>query len=488
VAAKTIAMNKRPPNRRQIWWIVALALVLAGTLFLSGRALQRHSVVAQSVPLRPNLADCPAELADQIMQAEAKARGWAHAATGLAGLSRLYHANGFYNEAMQCYQGLRQLEPGEARWLHLHASILAGFGRLDDALPLWRHAVALAPDYVPLRVHLGDSLLKANRPDAAAEAYRQAVGQDPGHPYALLGLARCAVSQNDWATARRCLKEAITLHPDFVGGLSLMVTAAEHFGDRSEADSLKAIIGRREFVDIPDPWLDGLSENCYDPYRLSVAAAVANLSGNLSAAQRLLERAIALAPGTSSYHRQLGSILFASRAGTRARQQLEKAVDLSPDDAESWILLINILTAMGETEIASQALASGLARCPQSPTLHLQRAHRLSTAGQREGAIAEFRESIRLRPSEAMPIVELAGAYFAANRTDEALAALREALSRQPEQPMALVTLTLYYIGAGDEASARAWWTHVQNQPQTSPEMVASIKQAFQQNFGQVPP
>jgi len=55
--------------------------------------------------------------------------------TGLIALSRLYHANGFFNEALQCYAGLQRLQLGEARWLHLKASILAGFGRLDEACP-----------------------------------------------------------------------------------------------------------------------------------------------------------------------------------------------------------------------------------------------------------------------------------------------------------------------------------------------------------------
>jgi len=88
-----------------------------------------------------------------------------------------------------------------------------------------------------------------------------------------------------------------------------MTTVAEHFGSQGEADALRLEIGRREFSDLPDPWLDRLLEDCCDPYRLSVAATVANMVGNAAAARQLLERAVALAPKSSSYHRQLG-LLF----------------------------------------------------------------------------------------------------------------------------------------------------------------------------------
>jgi len=471
-------------GKRRIWWQAFLLLLLAGAISLSWRAIHQHLVVAQCIPPRPSLGNFPVELEDGIARAEGDAKGYIHTVRGLTALSRIYHANGYYDEAMQCYDGLRRLEPGEGRWPHLQASILTTFGRLDEALPLLQHAVVLAPRYVPSHLRLGDILLKTNRPDLAEKAYNEALGLDPGNAFALLGLARCAITRGDWSKAREQLQESIRLHANFIGGLSLLVVVAEHFGDQNEADALKEMIGRQEFIDLPDPWLDGLTEDCYDPYRLSVAAVVVNFSGDGPAARRLLERAIALAPETGSYHRQLGQMLFESRDYVSARRQLESAVTLSPYDPYSWTLLLKIMTAMGETEAIERVLANALANCPQSPELHLERARRFSSAHDPDDAIAEFREAYRLWPSEAGPLVELAKEYFTVNKTNEALAALREALQRQPEYPMALAALAFYYIEVGDEANALAWWEHVRRQSRMPPQTVAALKNAFQQHFG----
>ena len=483
MAAKTEAMKRLPGRWRLGLWL-GLVVLLGGVLVLGARVYNRHLVVAGSIPLQPALGGLPPELGDRINREERSARGYFHPAAGLAALSRLYHANGFYDEAMQCYDGLQQLDPGEARWPHLQASILAEFGRLDEALGPRQRSLVLAPGYLPVRLRLGDVLLKANQAAAAAGVYTAVLALQPDNPYALLGLARCALVGGDWQKARDHLAQAIRQHPDFVGALSLMVTVSEHLGDQAGADSFRAAMGKNEFVDVPDEWLDSLAEDCYDPYRLSVAAAVANAAGNPTVARRRLERAIELAPDTGSYRRQLATLLTREGEPALARQHLERAVAVAPEDADAWLLLVQNLAATGDSSGAERVLANGLAVCPQSPSLHLERARRLNSVGRSEEAIAEFRESYRLRPSEASPLVELASVYFSLNRTEEASAAVHEALRKQPEHPIALATLALIAINAGDEAGARAWWIRLSRQPSTPPQVMNTVRQAFQQHFG----
>jgi tetratricopeptide (TPR) repeat protein len=478
----TEAKKMKPAGLR--WAILALSAAVMVTAALAVRVAMRRSAVLSGLPRRANTGEMASGLATQIAASEELARSYLHAVDGLAALSRLYHANGFYDEAMQCYGALRQLEPREARWPHLEASILAQFGRQDEAVPREEAAVALAPGYIAARLRLGDELLKSNQTSAAARTYAEVLARAPGDPYALLGMAKCEVVGGDWGKARDILGQAISAHPDFVGGLNMMVTVAEHFGDQGEADSLKTVIGQREFTDLPDPWLDDLMEDCFDPYRLSVAATVANFSGDHARAKRLLERAIALAPNRSSFHRELAVLLSNEPDYASARQHLESAVAIAPDDNESWLLLYQLLRQMGENSAADRALAKGIANCPESASLHLERARQLKAAGLSDEAIAEFREGYRLNPSEAGPLVELASVLFAVSRGDEALAALQEALQRQPEQPMALATLTFYYISSGDEASALKWWAHVTRQPRTPQHLLDSLRQAYQKQFG----
>jgi len=471
-------------TRRSSLLLFTLGILLGGGALFGHRVVTRHTLAARYIPAVPALNDRPAVLAESLAEAETRSRNWLKSTRGLAELSRLYHANGFYPEAMTCYDGLRLLEPANARWPHLQASIITNFGRMDEALPLRQQAVELAPDYIPARLRLGDVLLKANRPADAAKVYAEVLRRAPGDPYALLGLARCDLVANDWLKAKERLQEAMAKNPDNIGVLSLLVTVSEHLGDTGAAESLKAAIGRREFSDLPDPWVDELAEVCFDPYRLSVSAAVANAAGNRSTALDLLDRAIALAPNASSYQRQAGQLLLDDHNYGAARNHLEKAVALNPADSDAWLRLIDALRGLGQDQAAVSAMLNGLSHCPESPSLHLEYARWLRSANRIEEAIAEFRYAYQLRPSEASPLVELATAYLTAGRTNEAVASLNLALERQPDHPTALATLAFIAVSSNDEAGALRRWEQLRRQPKTPAAIMSQLRQAYQQQFG----
>ncbi len=479
-------MSAARPRRRWLW--LGGGLVVAALVAGFGwRAISRSEIARASVPVRPELGAWSGDFEVRIAAGEERARGGWSAAGGLTELSRLYHANGFYNEALQCLAGLERLDRGEARWPHLQAVILAEFGRLEDARPAFERAVARAPDYAPARLRLGDVRLKTNQTAAAVEAYAAVLVRAPDQPFALLGLAKAALVVGDWVKAREHLERAVAVHPDFIGGLSLLVTVREHFGDKPGADALRAMIGKKEFTELPDPWRDQLADDCYDPYLLSVAASKANFAGDTVSARRWLARAITLAPQAAAYRRQLGKILLELRDYAAARPQLEKAVELEPGDSDAWALLVFLFSAMGDTVRGDQALAAGLARCPESAALHQTYGQRLGRAGRHREAIAELKTSQRLRPNEATGYIDLAMIYFREERLDEAVGELKGALAVQPGHPLALGALARHAIGAGDEAAARHWIRQLREQPRVPAEDLRTIAAEYGRQFGRAP-
>lgn len=471
-----------PPRRGRVLAGIA-AVGLAGLGFGGWHLYQQHAVAVAAVPAFTSLAAARADLVDELTSRSQAARSLLHPAAGLGSLTRLLHANGYYNEALAGYDALRRLEPGEARWPHLEASILTEFGRLEEALPLREQAIRLAPGYLPARLRLGDVLLKLNRPADAARAYTDALALEEGNGYAHLGLARCALAAKDWAQAAAQLRLALQRHPDFVGALSLTISVAEHLGDQATAAAAREAVGGREFSDLPDEWLDGLMDDCFDAYRLSVAAAVAAAAGDLDRAATRLGRAIELAPNTGSYRRQYAQLLTRQGNPAGAKTQLEKAVAVSPDDSDSWLLLVQNLAAAGDAAAAERTLGQALLACPQSPSLHLERARLLNRAGRAAEAVAEYRESCRLRPNEPAPFVELATVYFANGRPADAKGALRDALQKQPDHPIALATLALIAINEGDDATARQCWGRLRLSAAPEP-VLNSVRQGYAQRFG----
>jgi tetratricopeptide (TPR) repeat protein len=475
-------------SRRSRWPLVAAAALAAvACAGLAARVALRRAAVVAAIPARPDLSAAPPVLVEELDSAERLARGYLHSADGLARLSSLYHANSFYDEAMECYRGLRALEPRNPRWPHLEANILSQFGRQDEALEREQVAVDLAPAYTAARLRLGDEMLIANRRADATRVFSRVLEREPDNPYAELGLAKVELLSGEWEKARSRLEDCVKKNPEFVGGLETLAAACEHLGRQAEAEDLKRTIGSREFVDLKDPWVDGLMDDCVDSYRLSVAAAVQAFAGNRPVAEQMLERAILYARVSSSFHRQLAVMLALDHDMQGACEHLRRAVEITPKDNDAWLLLYQYLGIMHETAAAEQALRSGLADCPDAASLHFEEARRLAAAGRNDEAIPEFRQAFQLNPGDINPLIQLAGLLFSVNRADDAIAALELALEKLPESPGAISMLCGYYVSQGDKAKALEWWAHVRRQPRTPPEVVQELRSAFQSRFGADP-
>ena len=471
--------------------IASLAVLLLGGLAAAGyrqwRAGQRRAIAVESLPQRPDLSALAAELSQRVSACERRVRTGTDPVGGLAELSRLYHANGFLAEASACYQALVQVDAAEPRWPYRLATIVAGFGQLDDALPLWQRTVKLAPDYLPARLRLADTLLKKNQNAGAALVYDAVLKRDARNPYALLGLARIDMDAGRWDAARARL-EVVVRQSNFGIGYDLLPTVYEHLGQDAAAAAIRA---RQKasgaFFDVPDPWIDELIFDCYDTYRISAAAGTADHGGDLRLAMRVLERALTLEPDRMVFHFQMGGFCLKAGEYARALECFERCTVLAPDFADGWAQLTDLQLKLGNRAASERALSSGLEHCPASPGLHLERGRRLGAAGLYPEAIREFQRTIQLRPQEADGYVQLAEVYFALDRVDEGVAELKKSLQVEPGNPVALTTLAFYAINIGDETAAREEMRLVRLQPRIAPETATKLAEAYRQKFGRSP-
>jgi predicted Zn-dependent protease len=458
--------------------ILAVALGTAGSGYYAWKKLQERDVIHLARPATPDLRNWPEEFTQRIAKANRNSAG------GLVDLSRLYHANGFLTEAARCYATLERLQPDEPRWLHRHATILAGFGEVEPAVRRWQRTKQLAPSYLPARIRLADILAKVERGIEATREYLDVLQRDPDHPHALLGLARLEVDGGRWDEARKHLEAAAARTNNNVGA-DLLVTVYEHFNLPAQAAAIRARAkAAGSFRDAADPWLDELIADCFDAYRLSLAAGLAHRSGDTANAVRLLERAVSLAPSDVTIRYQLAGVFSEQGNVIRARTELERCTSIAPRFPDAWAHLAALLERAGDRRGAEHVITRGLQQCPDSPGLHLMRARQLRDFGQPAEAIEAFRASIRLRPNEADAYLELATVLFRLERVPEGLVELERALAAEPNHPMALALLAFHAISNRNEIAAQKWLTAVTQQPRVPREQLDALLAGYREQFG----
>jgi tetratricopeptide (TPR) repeat protein len=466
---------------------VAIAVIgLAAGGWWWQRAAGVQAVVVPALPAVPDLAAATPQAREAIRNADGRARGRWTAEKGLGELSRVYHANGFLDAAVRCYEVLDQLEPREPKWLHRHAIILAGFGEIDPAMAMWRRVVALAPDYAPARLRLADSLLKTSRLDEAAAMYEEVLRRHPKNPYAQLGLARIDFEAQRWERARSRL-ESLVEQTNYELGYDLIVSLYERLGEQGRAAAIRGMMkASGAYRDPVDPWMDELLDVCYDAYRLSVAAGTMAREAAPKSVQ-LLERAIALAPDKASNYYQLGTLAVQMGNTAMAREKFEQCTRVDPNFTDGWAQLSDLQLQLGQTTASNQTLAEGLRLNPNSPGLHLMRARRLQQAGDIDQAVHEYKRSAELRPNEADAFLELGSMLIGVGRAEEGIAQVQLGYKVEPANPLAISILAFNAVVQGDEPEARRWFEKVRAQPRVRPEQLQALFAAYEKQFGHAP-
>lgn len=477
-------------SRRRTGLIVLCAVAITGVA-ASGwwwhRDTTGNDFARSCLPAQPDLSRADRELRERVASATRRVEAGDDAIGALAELANLYQANGHDAEASRCLQALCELRPRDPRWPHRLALILAGYGRLDDARPWFERALAIEPKAVVTRIRFADTLVKANRPDEAARHYARALELEPEHPHALLGQARIAIAAGNWREARRPLEIAAGRTNDAVGG-DLLATVYERLGDHSLATAVRAKQkASGAFSDIPDPWVEELFDDCYDTYRISVASGAAAHRGDTVRANRWIERALSLSPGSVPTLFQRGGYRLRARDLDGARRDFQRCTEIDPKFSDGWASLYAILQQQGHSAEAGRILLTGLAHCPNSPGLRLSYARRLAQGGQLPSAMQEYRTSIQLRPEEAEAYVELAGLLFRQERIPEGVDLLLEAQRVEPDHPAVLGVLVRATIMLGDEPAARRWFERVRHQPRIAAATRTELQAHFTERFGHAP-
>jgi tetratricopeptide (TPR) repeat protein len=316
-------------------------------------------------------------------------------------LAHLFLTADFYAEAISAASRAIELDPECApAYLALGLAYDRRGGMWDQSILVWHELAEVRPDLVMARIQLGEALSAAAFPDEAIEAWKAALGLDPGESRAMYDLAVAALMREGVATALPGFRSAGEL-------------------DSSQDDFFFSLAGVYDDGEpAPDPATVGESR----AERLAAAYALAFEEQFFSAAG--LIRAILSDDSQDAEALALAGFLYLK----------QEAVN------EAMAVALRSLTLSAKTPTAVYVLGASFARRP----------------GLGKNAARVFGALAKAAPDHAMPQVLLGESLLSLSRFGDAKAAYLRAVELDPTCVRARFGLAAALLTEGEYS--RAQW------------------------------
>ncbi len=180
---------------------------------IQDRASNAHACIQQGCALvRHGLTDEAASLFRQALQWQPDCAD-AHFCLGM-----LFHQQGRYGEADECYQRALTIDPHRCDVLNNLAglgNVWTAHGEPDRAIACYQSVLRFRPNYAEVHYNLGLTLVQQGRIEEAVACYRQAIALKSDYVEAMTNLGLALARQGRFDEAVACQHHAIKLKPDY---------------------------------------------------------------------------------------------------------------------------------------------------------------------------------------------------------------------------------------------------------------------------------
>lgn len=380
--------------------------------------------------------------------------------------------------------------------------------KFDEALQRLDAATDLSPaDRTRALILRGDASIGQGRPDAARDAYTQALEADPASDRAAIGLLRITLNKGDPAASAQAADDLLTRFPNNTEALLIRAELHRTQGEneaalklfdqvlRADTGNLAARLGHattligmkdlaqaRTDLDLIDKAAPDLPMTAYlrgviefqdknwpkaAEHLDRVLAAAPNhiqsqlllgivrySQGQMETASELLGRVVAAAPDNLQARKVLAATRIKMREPERAIELLEPVAQNA--DPQTRALLGSAYLLKGDPDKGQEWLSRAVEDAPDVAALRTQHALSLLAGGKTDQAIGELQSAVDLGQDLLQADVLLVLAHIKNKELDQAIAAGTALEKRRPDSPIPYNLTGLAYLAKGDYPAARA--------------------------------
>jgi predicted Zn finger-like uncharacterized protein len=353
----------------------------------------------------------------------------------------------------------------EARANMLRGRLAANAHDLKAAEAAYERAVALDPNSRRVHEAYGEFRLQRLEWEKAARQFEAAI-QLGGSPVAYAGAARAYLGQNRLLEADKAINEAVNREGTNARYLYLQGRVADAIGKAEEAyrkyeaalkakpDLVEALTAEglvwmsrgarpkaQESLDaalkVPTDGLSAVEEEAIGELALAL--------GERDKAREAFSRALQKDPDDPIAHAGMGKALAAHGNLIAARKEMELALAQLDSDASLSYEYGSLLRRMGESERALQSFRKSVKLDPKDPRYRTRLGGILVERGDLEEAEQQLRQAVLMDDRHAEALYFLARALSGRNNLGEASDLIKKAVEIEPDNPDFLYHQGLVY-------------------------------------------
>ena len=231
------------------------------------------------------------------------------------------HRNRAYASAEVMWRDVVKKRPFNHRAHDMLGNALLANGKLSEAIPSFRGAVEVNPEFVTGRMNLANALVQSARYTEAVVEFRKVIESNPYDMHAHLNLSHVLERLGETGESLEVLRRATELDVQAVGRSELarahfnLGVRVAHVGRPEEA-----VVELRRALDLNPE---------YDRAHAALGS-VAEMRGDLAEAARQYQQAAGLDPSIAAYFASLGSVCTRQGRNAEAIAAYEQAVRLEP--------------------------------------------------------------------------------------------------------------------------------------------------------------